>query len=845
MFPSPDDYDSPTLVRPGPRPPLGRNDSSFETSNRPFGRSPGAAQLLPASTSAATLALDASPAGLLHFDAKTSGESCWNGSGDPPSPGSSQEVPRRRVVSGPNKEFRRGAPAAGTTESWALSSPARESNVGLGIVGNSPAGGESPRPLGNTSSPVRSRVSSSGAASASSRRSSGRPVSVDGKTSGKALRRHSSGKSSFAHLPPSPATSASAHVMTASPGADPSVPAMPALAGFPRSPVATSTSASATSTPSTRTPEQVRQSRPSTASHQSSPSIVAASILKQTREQEGADVDFEEAAAHDQSTALALARLDGLNSPRLSRIASGERFRKTSKGPAEGLAPPSRRTSRQVDRRRSSSGPVAVQTEQIASPPSPRSPSTAVAAPATTISSPAAPQQQPRSSAGTSSEVPFPASLPTKRGSSSSTSWTGGSFSGAGSLDSTSATSYATRSPASKHRRSSVSSDHSSVQGGVEGRPALDRRGSGDETKTVADIPPVPPLPKDWETYRPRAGDAAPTQLDVPRSPAATSQSPRQTRTETSSPRTLRRAAGATVTSPTTEATHSEEPTSPKGEAPSPAGHTRRKWSISNAFHKATRSPKANVKESTSFSDLQSAAGKNIRRTAAGHLADSALPRRMAASTSNLSTLSGDDAQTPAKSPGSSNGFGSLGRNTLRSSSFLRARTSSYSSRTATAAAGGSGAGCDMPSVVQTSPGKSRTNAFTSRRTPSGIPFFSRKNSSGDMSETGQESLASPVLGSATPASTTTSEDKGGRKSIMGLNFLRPGGSASKRGKDKATLSPQSSTHSTFSTSQASLELSAIPSADEFGRRPSLAAPKATAQAATTSRKRSKVSSVL
>lgn len=728
--------------------------------------------------------------------------------------------------------------AAEATGSWRLSPPGRPSAVGLGITDEGAAAvadSIAAHPQSGTvaSSPARQRVSSSGAgSSASSRRSSGRPISLDGKTSGKALRRQSSNKSPFGHLPPSPAATHHSHIPTTTTG---EAPAMPSLPSFPHSPAAsvnrpsTSASASASSTPPTRTPDHPRQPRQSSVSHQSSPSVIAASILRHTRDVEGVDVDIERAAAQDGDTAAALARLDGLNSPRLTRIASGEKTRKSSRhaGDAQGSA--SRRTSVPSERRRTPSTPAGADVGQFASP---------VASSVNLVEGDDASNggpTEPGLDSAAPADAPFPPAMPWKRGSSSSTSWTGGSFSQAGSLDSTSATSYATRSPASKYQRSSAGSDVSYMQGIGDGRPDLDRRTSGDGTGTTGEIPPVPPLPKDWETYRPTLTSAHADRLSVPASPQVKTESPRPDMAPLPSPRSREEVPNRAESDRVTELA---DPASPTLSTATASGHSRRKWSISSAFHKATRSPKTGVKESTSFGDLQSMAGKRFRNLSSSHLGESSLPRRMASSTSNLSTLSSGGAPlTGSPASNSTGAFGSLGKNSTRSGNFLRTRTTSYSSNVTTTL---NQTSQGTPAVVTTSPGKSRSSVMTSRRTPSGIPFFSRRGTSGEGVPQVAAATTSPEFEGANLA-TPVSDEKSGRKSILGINFRRSGGSGSKRDKDKVALSPSSSARSTFSTSRSSLELSSASIVDEFGRRASLAAPKVTASPATTSRKRGKV----
>ncbi|GJN87355.1 hypothetical protein Rhopal_000304-T1 [Rhodotorula paludigena] len=917
--------ESPTVARPVPRRSLGRAPHSFDSPDRPLAYSTSAlhapAPLLPTSASTATIATDGSPAALLRFAYEQPHsfgpvEFSTAPSSAPPrepthdilgtSPARSADVPRRRGSQ--RKSTASSAPnSASTGRSWTLGNDVGESEVvGLGFEHDI----QLPAGLGDDAQAERRRASSGGAAPTSSKRTGTRTLSIDGgKTSGKHLRRQSTGKASFAHLPPSPAASSSSHVFTAQPSADGSVPALPPLAAFPPSPSHAHSSSAAppmpTSTASTpgRTPDHSRLSRHSFHSHHSSPSVVAASILRQTRDLEGVDLDIDKAAAIDEGTAAALAKLDGL-SPRLSRLSTGgggsgfeqpqPRSRKSSRNTSDMPANSRRDSSQSAKRRaRNSMGESIASTaareadpgaaaggsggnSRVASrsgspvPPPPALPSpSALSAP--TFASPGKSplsssvaqmpstvrtSSQNRLASSTASapvDVPFPATSPWKRGSSSSTSMTAGtSTSATGSHDSTSATSFATRSPASKHRRSSAGSDVSSVHSGGDGRPALDRTLSGEEVARAAGIPPVPPLPKDWETYRPTTSATSATMASQPSPRFFDSESRRPSDTSTAMAAPSSAALQAPPMSVSRTTSSSGRSTQGESQLPVPTsatstGSSRRKWSISHAFHKATKSPKASssgfsgVKESSSFTDLQSAAGRRLRTTSFGQ---SGLPRRLAASTNNLSTLA--DASDPLQPSGTAATTGSLGRSSMRNGqipTFMRQRTPSQSSsstaRTAQWAsqAGGSSGSASMPppSVVTTSPGRSRSSVINPRRTPSGIPFFSRKssNASSDVSAT----TPSPNLDSGEPFRTPSSEDKGsGRKSILGLNFLRSG--SSKREKEKGLLSPPSASRSTFS-SATTLSTSSQPAAnfDEFGRRASLATPKT---ASSLMRKRGK-----
>ncbi|GAA6037977.1 hypothetical protein JCM8097_009519 [Rhodosporidiobolus ruineniae] len=962
--------ESPTISRPAPRYSAGRPTTVYDSPNRPFAGANAnlyPPSLMPSSASSATISTDASPAALLNFGGLDTTPQSFGpldfsmapptlsspvysldavsvaddspkqrqdfaptaGAEDPlqqtvrkshapvvadeSSPAARRvEVPRRRDSSR-RKSFGAAASApnsAAPGQTWTTApGMSMEDVIGLGFEHEIPApgaigggGGEDAA----AAAAARRRVSSGSATSASTKRSSTRSMSMDAKTSAKQHRRTSTGKGSFAHLPPSPAASSASHVFTSSTSGS-TTPALPPLAAFPlvaSQPASSSSAApplptSSVSTPSARTPDHARLSRHSFHSHHSSPSIVAASILRHTRDLEGVDVDIEHAAAADEGTAAALAKLDGLSSPRMSRISSttggsggtsgGEtRSRKSSRAEA----PPAnvrRDSSQSVKRRaRSSTGESAPQmakeiekafsasssehgalsrstsTNVSPVPPTPALPSPTLALSASSSGAPfprsplsASTSQMPSSTArpppsnrlaasasNVTPEIPFTASTPSKRGSSSSASMTAGAWT-IGSHDSTSATSIGTRSTASKYRRSSAGSDVSSTHSGVEGaRPPLDRGDSAGEAAGGADIPPVPPLPKDWETYRPTATSASSAQ----HSPRPDFETRRPSEASSFNDSTAQPSPFAPPMQPTRTTSSSGKSVFEASQLPvataSAAGSARRKWSISSAFHKAIKSPKATssaVKESTSYQDLQSAAGRRERTLSFGqHLADTALPRRLAASTSDIASLSSGKS---GHEPSSAANTGSLGRSSIRSGkipSSARTRTSSQSSASTTRTAQTSSqfgvapsAGASSmppPSVVATSPGRSRSSLINPRRTPSGIPFFSRKSSTAsDISAT------TPSPNTDKGGEFEGAERHSGRKSILGLNFLRSGGSKRDKEKGNGPLSPPSSSkRSTFSSSTASTATASSSrqtdsfgsTTDEFGRRASLATPK-------------------
>ncbi|GAA5993038.1 hypothetical protein JCM5350_004909 [Sporobolomyces pararoseus] len=874
----------PTVESPTTARQTGRNPYDSISSNRPFGNSGSSSlqpvSLLPHSSSANSISTQLSPAGLLNFgqdSASTFGTLEFTPSSpiyslDAASPAhlprqsnSTADHPQRAAASTstskpqaeptdsvqPSRRKSLGvttepAPSsAGFSESaWV---PGKDKDV-VGLGFDYSTGGKEGEE-GEQGS--RRRISHGSVASAATKRSSHRS-SIDGKSSLK-HRRQSASKSSFAHLPPSPAAATSTHSLSSS---TTSLPQSNIAAGssypLPPAPPLQQTASSSHSTPSTRTPEHSRVSRHSFHSHHSSPSLVAASILRHTRDLEGVDLDIEKAAAVDEGTAEALRKLDGLSSPKMARIASGSsgsgfagvggepRSRKSSRGFVEvptprkdslGDAQPRRRTRSSL-----ADGGESLVAEPTSTTPANSSPAShsSPALPSSAIQSnpPKSPLANSTSSTSTSRplpqrvpsyEVPFPsAGSPYKRGSSSSASYTfATSTSASGSHDSTSGTSFASRSGASKARRSSGGSDISSVHSGVEGRPGVERTDSAGEGDQVRGIPPVPPLPKDWETYRPTATSSTGGPLSASTATTTSSISFPSPRPEYDTRRpsfasSLENSFRSSPRAPSSEEVKNVKET---GKVPTPT--SRRKWSISSAFHKASKSPKtgsSGIKESSSFSDLQAPSQRDRKSSSFGPRLGlgegSQLPKRMASSTSDIASLAS------SRSEYSLSNAGSIGRNSVRSekaSMIARARTSSQSSSgtARTANLQPSAPTVATPAVVTTSPGRSRSSLINPRRTPSGIPFFSRKSSNNSIEPTSTTATPSPS------AEKSGGEEKNGRKSILGLNFLRSGGS--KRDKDKSTLSPPNSNHrSTISTSASSSSLHADSAGtDEFGRRAS------------------------
>ncbi|KAK4058399.1 serine/threonine protein kinase, CMGC, dual-specificity [Microbotryomycetes sp. JL221] len=671
--------------------------------------------------------------------------------------------------------------------------------------------------------------------STSSRRSSfGRSNSIDAKLPSKtmAVRRHSTSKASFAHLPPSPAAPSSYLL-----GSNEQPPPLPTTGSFQTLNQVVSTP-SIHSTPGKTTDSAARYVRQS---HQSSPSLIAASILKHSRENDGGHLDVESTAAVDQGTAEALRKLDGLSSPRLSKIAAGSTASSNSQqGNASSSAPNTVSRSRNASRASNPTTPPAMPRrdsgDEVKST-SRRRARNSIAGPSTRDS--LRPQQQQQqdsfrstgmssaggsSSAGSSPAIPHhsptiasqvqrsPLSshsqasphipqLSSRPGSShndsmnavqstlnrasasSSSVQTGMSTSNVGSQDSTSATSFMSgtnrSSFSSKNRRGSIGSDGSSIHswGAVDGvfAPRFERQDSGGaiDGESASDIPPVPPLPKDLDSFRQLPTAASMSSISAYSSPRIDAATDHQRQIERQPSRDVR---------------NFEQSNAVEHEPPHhQTRHVPRKWSISGAFSRSGKSPKSPaLPESASFSELPGVS-RERKSSFGGHLSD---VKRMVSSSNDIVGLAGGHENKHRES---------RSRTTSQSSSSTTKTSNTTTNHNIT-----------TPAVITTSPGRSRSSLLNPRRTPSGIPFFSRKNSS-------SSSNALPQ----TPAQQTvedvvSTDDRSGRKSILGLGFLRPG--SSKREKSSTSLKSGSmSSSSAASTSNRSPSTNNLAGFDEFG----------------------------
>ncbi|SCZ99407.1 BZ3500_MvSof-1268-A1-R1_Chr3-1g05997 [Microbotryum saponariae] len=784
---------------------------------------------------------------------------------------------------------------ASSTSTSGVSWPRSEPFVGLGLdyeSGGTPGRGagevdEQDTLRRRTSSSGR-RTSSIGAKTSSSSAEGKSPSLSSTPRSNTAHRRSLTGKSgAFSHLPPSPAASTAAHALAASTTST-SAPPPPAP---PFASTSTTTASSGSTTSSHQTAPQTTPGRPtdrlshqSLSSHHASPSMVAASILRQTQKADLGRFDMHEAAAADEGTAEALRKLDGLCSPRVSRVLPAKDIGKgvpsgsSSSGQRSRQNSLSRRNSEELRIKRRTRNSVAgvlakeaeneplpgVDAERLSTHPSSEAgttPTPAVPSPSSLAPTPSmAALEAPRSplvassgapevsSARTGSsaspaavathawpspatlrtpshvsthyDVPFPSSSPVNRGSSSST--TGGTFTShestsAASLSSYSLATTAPRSSSSKNRRSSMSSDVSSVPS-VTGEGG-DARESAGENDTMRYIPPVPPLPKDFELYHrsPNTFTTTSSAQNSPRAEAPPAPAPNSTRPSEST-HLLSPGPGHFEFPTSARTSTGMSPTSPKMHPPPQP----RKWSLSNAFSKATMkgSKTSGVKESNSFTDLAATSIRSRKTSTTSRIFESGLPRRMASSSNDIVGLAASTSGPNLAQPPPAPSQGSFGRSSRHLAAIVtsRQRTVSQSSSSIQ-----SSVSVANPSVIATSPGRSRSSLLSPRRTPSGIPFFSKSSDQAPISAT----TPSPNSEQSPRTSTPPSSKSAGRKSILGFHFLRKD---KDRDAKKDSKSPASSPLSNATSRRGSTASSVFASAfdeprvtDEFGRRTSIA----------------------
>lgn len=484
------------------------------------------------------------------------------------------------------------------------------------------------------------------------------------------------------------------------------------------------------------------KSRPNSAHHHS-PSHIAHTILKATQGNE---------SLGDEGTAEALRKLDGLGqSPRVKRSNSGrssmhQETRRSASGSRAGT-PAKDEASNKTARSRSRSSTVpAVPPKDVEGetevPSLQLKPLTLGAnfagSPLSSPRSASSPKHGPRRTSqgrpiSASDSLPASTSM-SQRGSTSSAISTHFS-SNLGSRDSTSMTSMSSPAagPSSRvssinKRRGSASSDTSSVTSELAARRLSQDGATAHEDQHV---PPVPPLPKDWESYLPSPAGSLPQSSPVTAQKegssyfAAQQSQPNQVAFPQAEP------------APKSPHRTSQNEASNVAESPTSVRTPTKKWSISGAFSMKP-TPLGNVKHSASFNDLLSPQEDQTTelKTSNSSLKNS----RQVVSTNDISKLSqnGRSSRTPSV-----------------------ASTSSAGRRV-------SNAGSISPSQSK------HGNMLSPRRTPSGIPFFARRASSNSAKSNNSDSTQFEVVSGSTEqaAIEPKEKDRGGRKSILGLNFL-------------------------------------------------------------------------
>ncbi|KAH8924442.1 hypothetical protein BT69DRAFT_79254 [Atractiella rhizophila] len=532
-------------------------------------------------------------------------------------------------------------------------------------------------------------------------------------------------------------------------------------------------------------------------SHHRSPSAVASAILKTaSRDYEGVVFGFGEGAEEmedverrDGGMKEALWKLDGLTSPRLSGMQQQQ-----GQGQGQGQGRRGEDETIVIGREKrglkklvlgSASGSVLTNGGTGTTPPTPSSASgqsmkrTSGVVEGKEKQSPSINWSNDVMSPPPSSTGVGKMSTMSKRASSSSTSLNAMSGSttsysiGNSSRDSatgtgTSLSQASKQQPAVRARRSgSVGSDTSSVRSSGMQTASGETTGTGDESDIASlsnnnsIIPPVPPIPKDWNVRSPVSAvipdfDDAPTMRRMKRE---------------QSNHSLKEGEGLLspiVTTVGREKERDRDASSAQSGTPKSPG---KKWTFSNALG-ISRSPSL-IKESISSPDL---ARKRKQSGVTSPQAISA-PQPLVATSSQSSV---DKAQAKRKSSlvpemhvekmrksesdmsvtSSFEGGKSVTTKSSSSHDTRNNRISNDSDATQT--------------MLGASPSRTRSSVLSPRRTPSGIPFFSRKTS-------GTSGASSNDVASSTSSSSprldkpdkSPAADHPGRKSILGLNFLR------------------------------------------------------------------------
>lgn len=511
--------------------------------------------------------------------------------------------------------------------------------------------------------------------------------------------------------------------------------------------------------------------------HPQSPAHIAHAIMR-TANEEGVDVDA--LAGYDDDTAAALRKLDGLgvsrNRARESTTSTGTHSRRGSVSSLK-RSPSTESKHRRPRSKGSESGikPPPLDPRQAEAIPAVPSPMSASSSPQVSMSM----QGQPPSTANKKVRPTSEATLSDHRGSTSSASMltmgsqtTGTHY--ATSRDSTSYTSNSVSSPAGRPssksgRRSSGGSDLSLSglsESSAKHNTAPFESSSNSVHRNLAhlddtSIPPVPPLPKDLESYS-QPGSAV----------KETFKHPLDMQQVQSPVRSISFSVGDDPPLSAVTEVSSSDGSSPVLSTAASLKTPSKKWSISSALH-IGRTP-----STTSSTSGKLGADSSQPRMTRKSSADSAGGGSFVGSLSSRKSSSSNDIATLATARSRMPHSPSLATIASGSSSRLgsRSRKSSFESTDTAATANQSG-------ISRTS-----ESARKSEGVSSGIPFFARRGSSASQASQNATN-SSPELSGKDP------KEKSGRKSILGLNFLNR--KDRKQLADADVVSPDSSVSAT------------------------------------------------
>lgn len=487
--------------------------------------------------------------------------------------------------------------------------------------------------------------------------------------------------------------------------------------------------------------------------HPQSPAHIAHAIMRAANE-EGIEVDA--LAGHDDDTAAALRKLDGLSGSKSRSRDSASSTAPSRRGSVVSLHKHSPSVESKTRRPRSKSGadgtkappPFDLGSDVPALP----SPNSAVSSPRVSVSGASLKKFRPVSGGAASDH---------RASTSSASAITSGSQTTTTPRDSASYTSMSTSSPSTamrpsskSGRRNSASSEFSASglhEHGIKATSSAMDPVTGQNLAASHAIPPVPPLPKDFEAYsQPGSAVAESFPMAAPDSLSAPLQSP--SRSISFSIEGSPRAAAAEISS--------SSGSSPAVSVP-PTRSPSKKWSISSALHMG-RTPSSHSSNSgkASGSEAPRISRKSSADSNSGNSFVSSFTGKKSASSNDIATLASANKQSKSLHSSSLATIASAASSS-RPSSNTRSRKDSTDS-------------CDTNATAQQNVQQTLSNIPEHRKpeATSGIPFFARRDSA-----TSQSSLAPSNSSPELAPRDTREKDRSGRKSILGLNFLGRKGS--------------------------------------------------------------------